>query len=75
MKYKNIYILLITITLLGIISWSVNYLFLNNDLLYFQSYGNQLSITSIEQIITFSKKWQWIGYIILPIVIMLRTKN
>lgn len=72
MNYKTPYILLFIIISIALVTWSINYLFLRDGFLYFQSYGNQLSRTSIEKVIDYSNKWQWLGYIILPIIILLK---
>jgi hypothetical protein len=60
------------ITIISIlISFSLNYLFLF-DSLYFQSFGEKIATDRIAKIIEQSHKWQWLGYVFIPIVVLLR---
>ena len=63
------FFLLIGLTFLPILA--INYLFLTADL-YYQSYGDQLNNFRISKLIEISQKWQWIGYLFIPIAILLR---
>lgn len=71
LNIRNWKLFLFLIFLVSLISIAVNYLFLN-DSLYYQEFGEQLAINKIEPIILTIKKWQWLGYVIIPIVIMIR---
>lgn len=72
LNYRNSTIFLIlTIFWIGI-SLSIQYLFLDNNILFYQTYGEQLTLSSIDRILNLSRKWQWFGYIFLPIIILLR---
>ena len=42
------------------------------DQLYYQTFGEQLTFSRIEQILYLSKKFQWLGYAIIPLVILFR---
>lgn len=39
---------------------------------YFRSYGEQIASERIDEILQFQKKWLWIGYVIIPIVLLLK---
>ncbi len=70
-KYGNwkIYIILSIFGL--IIGFSINYLFLSEGL-YYQSFGEQLAVDRIAKIIEISQKWHWIGYLFIPIIVLIR---
>jgi hypothetical protein len=72
MRYKTFYVFLLIVILLGVISWSINNLFLNNEIIFFQTYGYQLSISSIESIIGFFRRWQWLSYVSLLLLVLFR---
>lgn len=56
--WKLFFILTFLYTILG---HAINLLFLSDNL-YYQSFGEQFSIERIDEILEFSKKWQWISY-------------
>lgn len=62
---------IIIVLLATLISFIIEYLFMN-DLLFYQSYGEQLAIERIEKMLVFSQKWQWLRYAIVPLIILLR---
>ena len=72
LKIKNykIYFTLLFFTV--ILVFAIQYIFLNNDNIFYQTYNEQLSLTRIDQMLELSKKWQWFGYAIIPVVILLR---
>lgn len=75
MQLLNLNLSRILISLLFLtlcIFFTVQYLFLNNSSIVFQTYEQQLSIIRIEQLIENSKKWQWLGYVFIPIVVLIR---
>ena len=63
------FLLLTGITVL--IIFAINDLFLS-DRLYYQSFGAKLAIDRIAKMIKLSQKWQWVGYILIPILILIR---
>ncbi len=67
---SGLYFFVITIISI-LISFSLNYLFLF-DSIYFQSFGEKLATDRITKIIEQSHKWQWLGYLFIPIVVLLR---
>lgn len=52
-------------------TFAINYLFLTEGL-YYQSYGVQLAAKRIAKMIEVSQKWQWLGYVFVPIVVFIR---
>jgi hypothetical protein len=52
-------------------SLAISYLYLTSSL-YYQSLGEQLTVDRIAKLIEFSQKWQWLGYLFIPIVVLLR---
>ena len=54
-----------------LISISISNLFINDNI-YFQTYREQMSLTSINLIFEISKRVQWVGYLILPFIIIIR---
>lgn len=64
------YFLLIT-AFFVLMTFATKYLFLS-DGIYYQTFGEQLSINRIDKIIEISQKWQWIGYLFIPIVVLIR---
>ncbi len=58
--------------LTAIIALAMYFLFLSNNELFYQSFNQQLALSRIDQMLELSKKWQWVGYAILPVIILLR---
>lgn len=48
-----------------------NYLLLS-DALYYNNFAEQLTYEQIEALINQSKKWEWVSYAIIPVVILLK---
>ena len=46
--------------------------FFMSDILYYNTYGEQLSLETIDGIIGQAKKYSWLGYITAPLLILLR---
>ncbi|MFY0689953.1 MAG: hypothetical protein JXQ90_22470 [Cyclobacteriaceae bacterium] len=63
------FLVFIGVTLM--LSIVLNYIF-NDDYLYFEFYGNKFSYERILELINQQKKWQWIGYVTLPLIYLLR---
>ena len=45
---------------------------LNSDELYFQFYGEQLSYDRIVELIELQSKWLWLGYLLMPIIYLIK---
>jgi hypothetical protein len=65
----KVYITLIVLTVF--LTFSINYLFISSDL-YYQSYAEQIATDRIAEMFEFSKKWQWLGYILIPPLVLTR---
>lgn len=63
------FLLLIGFTIF--VAFSINYLFLS-DGLYYQSFGERLASDRIAKMIESTQNWQWVGYVFLPIVVLIR---
>lgn len=46
--------------------------FLISDDLYYQSFGEQLDYDRIVELVNIGKKWQWLGYAIMPVVYFIK---
>lgn len=62
---------IINILLLSIITIGINYLYFS-EIIYFQTFGDQLVEERINILFKISKKWQWFGYALIPIVVLIR---
>ena len=69
--YRIWKLLLFLIGIVVLNTFAVNYLFLS-DGLYYQSFGEQLASDRIAEMIEVSQKWQWLGYVFIPIVVLIR---
>lgn len=72
LKIKRHTILFWLVLLTLAISFAIYYLYLSDDVLLYQTLSQQLSLTRIDKMLELSKKWQWVGYAILPVIILLR---
>jgi hypothetical protein len=46
--------------------------FFVSDILYYNTYGDQLSMDTVEMIIGSAKKWAWVSYLFTPLLLLLR---
>lgn len=70
-KLRSIKIIILLILFSFLFSFSMNFLFIS-DGIYYQSFGEKLATDRIAKIIEQSQKWQWIGYVFIPIVVFIR---
>ena len=54
-----------------LLSFVTNYLFLSDEL-YIQTYEKAVAIDRIMEMIKLSQKWQWLGYVFIPIAVLVR---
>jgi len=54
-----------------LITFAINFLFVS-DGLYYQSFSERLATERIAKMIELSRKWQWLVYVFLPVVILIR---
>lgn len=69
---KNIEATVLLIICYLLLSTSSNEL-LNSDKLIVSSLAEQLTNEQIEDVLNFKQKWQWIGYAILPLLLLIKT--
>ena len=68
----NIWKLLLLLSAFNaLLTFSTNYLFLSEALFYL-SFGEQLAVDRIAKMIEMSQKWEWLGYIFIPIIVLIR---
>ena len=67
---KRLLFLLLIVALSGFIFLS-NYLLIS-ETLYFNTFAEQLTYEQIENIINEGKKWEWVSYVILPILTLIK---
>lgn len=62
---------LMVVGLSALMAFALNYLFIS-DGIYYQSFGEKLATDRIAKIIEQSQKWQWLGYVFIPIIVLIR---
>lgn len=72
MKHNLTYLLLLLI-FLNLILVEISNLILNSDLLIFNSLSEKLGKDQVIEILNLQKKWDWVGYIFVPIFILIKT--
>lgn len=71
-SYHNGWILFLVLCFVNaLLAFSFNYLFVS-DILYYQTYGEQLALSRIDKMVELSKKWEWLGYVSIPIILFVR---
>lgn len=73
MNLNNNYILSFVIIILIIILTFLSSSFLNTEELTYNFYAEQLAKEQVEQLIQNQQKWWWLGYAIIPFVVLIRT--
>lgn len=64
--------LYVSLVLLYALLFFASNLIIPIDMVYYQLFGHRLEVEKIEEMVKFSNKWQWSGYAISPLVILLR---
>lgn len=73
--YMNKYILfLIFIAILFLLVF-INSCFLISETLYYNTFAEQLSYEQIENLLAQGKKWEWLGYTILPVIYLIKLSS
>lgn len=57
------------ICLVNVLAIFIQQEFIIEDSLYFNSYGEQLAIERIEELISITEEWKWLNFVIVPISI------
>lgn len=65
------YLFLLIVGVLSSVSFLSNYLLVSENL-YFNSLAEQLTYEQIEGIIQKIKEWKWVGYAIIPLLVLLK---
>lgn len=71
MKLKN-YTLFIIVSLLTFLSTLLQKYFFDFDKLIYDSYSNILVEEQLNEILISQKKWSWVGYFVIPLLILFR---
>ena len=71
-RINNIGLLLIIVLYSSLISYILS-CFLNNEELIYNFYSELLAQDKIEELIKSQKKWAWVGYAIIPLLILIRS--
>ena len=66
----SLFLILILITIFLIV---LNKIFLQTDELIISHYSEELAYEQAERLIETQKKWQWLGYFIIPLLILVRS--
>jgi hypothetical protein len=62
---------LMVVGLSVLLAFAFNYLFIS-DSIYYQSFGEKLATERIAKMIVQSQKLQWLGYVFIPVVVLIR---
>ncbi|HCT29187.1 MAG TPA: hypothetical protein DIW31_00270 [Bacteroidales bacterium] len=71
LKLRSWKYFLMVIGFSALLAFSFNYLFFS-DGIYYQSFGEKLATDRIADMVEQSQKWQWLGYVFIPIVVLIR---
>lgn len=69
---KN-YFLIIVLVVINFITSIFYKVFLNGDKLLINFYSDQLGQEQLNELIEGQQKWIWLGYVIIPVLIFLRS--
>lgn len=72
LKFKSNMLFLIVVLLSVFTTILIKYL-LGIDKLYYNYYSEKLVQEQVENIIVLKNKWEWIGYVIIPLLVLIRT--
>jgi len=71
-KLSNRYLFLIIVIIGILITLLIKY-YLSIDKLFYNFYSEKLVRDQIEKIQEFKKKWAWVGYAVIPLMVLLRS--
>lgn len=69
-KKNQLFIANILIT--ALITWAIHFLYLTNSDIFYQTFNHQIVASRIDEMIEKANQWQWLGYALIPLVILLR---
>lgn len=70
-KFNSWKYILIILGIYAIIDCVINYLFIS-DGIYYQSFGEKLATERIAKMIEQSQKWQWLSYVFMTVIVLIR---
>jgi len=70
---KNNIFYYLTLTVLSLLLSSLTKELLNTDKLIVNSLAEQLTNEQIQTFLNFREKWEWVNYVFLPIILLLKT--
>lgn len=73
MNFNNNYLLLLILIALTMLVVLMSNTLLNTEELTYNFYSEQLAQKQIEKLIESQKKWEWVVYAIVPLVILIRS--
>lgn len=68
---NDLFTFILLISIITLTTFGINNSFLTEDI-YFQSFGTQLTLERIDKMVESAKTWEWVGYAILPVIVLLR---
>lgn len=68
---RTIEIILLIIVNNVLITFAIKYIFVSDNI-YYLSFGDKIATDRITKIIEHSQKWQWLGYVFIPILVLIR---
>ncbi|NCP22463.1 MAG: hypothetical protein GW847_10760 [Zetaproteobacteria bacterium] len=70
-KYNNYILFLMVVVLTLLINLLVKY-GLGLDKLVYNFYAEQLAKDQLENLLEAQQKWAWVGYVIIPLMVLIR---
>ncbi len=67
-KYRAFILLSLAFVVMAILNKTI----LNSDELLYDSLSEQLTGNQIDEILAFNKKWQWLSYLMIPIILFVK---
>jgi hypothetical protein len=71
LKTKNIYLFILVVLVTITITFASSRLMLTRDA-YYRTYGNQIDFIRLDQIFSFRTKIEWIVYLIIPVLVLIK---
>ncbi|MBK5210269.1 MAG: hypothetical protein JJE44_12330 [Flavobacteriaceae bacterium] len=72
MKLNNFSLYILILLLISLITYFSG-IYLNADELLYNYYSEQLAQEQLEKILESQEKWAWVGYVIIPLLILIRS--
>lgn len=72
LRINNLGLLFLVTLFLGVFAFLAKH-FLNTEELIYNFYSEQLAQEQVEKLIQSQEKWAWLGYVIIPLLVLLRS--